>query len=164
MSEQPQWKGTISHMGIVDLTWAESEEDLAGITGFENIGVLRVAPKLYRYVISKPMRNVGVVEQSDPTRGPKQEITGQARLTGAYLASGDPETTLEIMGQLVVLPPLEAIGFKQVRVMGQMILPRGSEAILSAKLGSLHGNIIYYPADKGAPRLFMGKEQEAEGL
>ena len=148
--------GHIGRIGILDLTWAKSEEDLSEIEGIEKVGVLRVPEHLYKFVCSIPMDKVGVVE---PVKlGPRKELTGQNRVSGEFLAGGDPEATLTITGQLFVAPPLEEIGFKAIDLTGMMFVPRGSEGKLSSKLGNVTGQIIYYPTDKGTPRLFQGEE------
>ncbi|MBN1400783.1 MAG: hypothetical protein JXA74_08090 [Anaerolineae bacterium] len=157
-NEEQERSGIIRNMGILDLTWAESPEDLAEIKGIENVGVVRVRDELYPYVVRLPMHKVGVVERTHGKPGPTKELTGNTRLTGAYLAAGEPDTTLSITGTVVVMPPLEAIGFKELRITGMLILPEGSEALISPKLGNLTGQILYLPADAGAPRFFNGKE------
>jgi hypothetical protein len=84
------------------------------------------------------------------------------RLTGDFLARGDPDTTLVLTGQVIVTPPVTEIGFREIRVTGQLVLPRGCEAEVSAKLGNVTGQVIYCSFDKGMPRFFMG-ERESVG-
>ena len=154
----PKLSGEIGHIGILDLSWAKNIKDLAEITKIAHVGVVRVPEHLYEHIFSIPLKHVGIVEKVPRAKGAKTELTGQTRVTGEFLANGDPETTLVVTGTLVVMPPLESIGFSEIRVTGQLILPRGTEGILSTKLGSLNGQIVYCSFDKGLPRLFMGKE------
>ena len=152
----PKWSGRIGNTGILDLTWAKSQEDLAEITAIENVGVVRAPEDLYTFVCSIPMEHVGVVEPATPGR--RMELTGNTRIGGDFLANGDAETALAVTGNTFVTPPLERIGFRELRVIGNLFVPRGSEAALGAKLRHLIGNIIYYPADKGIPRFWMDGE------
>jgi len=63
------------------------------------------------------------------------------------------------MGQTIVLPPVTEIGYKGIEVMGQLILPRGREGIVSSKLGNVKGHILYCSFEHGEPRLIMGEER-----
>ena len=152
MTEQ---SGRIEKMGILDLTWAESAEDLGKITSIEKVGVVLVPEHLHRFVLEIPMKEVGLVRWLPS--GPKKVLSGQIRVTGEFLAGGDEETTLVVAGQLIVTPPVERIGFKGLYLMGQMVLPRGSEELVSTKL-DMTGQMIYYGTDKGTPRFFLSKE------
>jgi hypothetical protein len=151
-----KWSGRVGNTGILDLTWAKSIEDLNEITAIENVGIVRVPEHLYAFVASIPQEKVGMVETA--ASGPQKTLTGQVRLTGDFLAAGDPETTLVVTGVLFILPPLVKIGFREIRLTGIILLPRGSEGVISNKLGSLTGNVVYYSADASMPRLFMGQE------
>jgi hypothetical protein len=156
-AEKEKEKGTFHNMGFLDLSWAKTMEDIAHITSIHNIGVLRVPEQLYELVCSLPMHNVGIIERVPS--GDKIEISGQSRVSGEFLAAGEPDTMLLVTGQLFVTPPLESIGFKEVRVTGQMFLPRGSEKVLTGKLRRLTGQILYYRGDAGAPRVFSNGEE-----
>jgi hypothetical protein len=148
--------GNIENEGMLDLTWAQTEDDLKSITSLTNIGLVRVPVHLLGYFSSIPRTNVGLIY---PVKhGPKKEMTGQVRLTGEFLAKGDPETTLMISGQFIVMPPVESVGFKDITVIGQLILPRGSEGIISSKLGEVIGQVFYVSWDKGTPRFFLGSD------
>ena len=151
-----EWSGTVGHVGILDLTWAKSPEDLARVTSIEDVGIVQVSKELYGYVISIPQQSVGMVQVV--ASGPHQSVTGSLRMTGDFLAHGNPETILDVTGCLLVLPPVEEIGFKQIVVNGVLALPRGSEGILSAKLGDVTGAVTFYPADQGTPRFITDNE------
>ena len=152
-----KWSGHIGHIGILDLSWAKTEEDLSGIEKIEHVGVVRVPEHLYQYVISIPCHHVGSIEVTG--RGPTQELTGKNRVSGDFLAAGDPGATLSVTGELLITPPLQEIGFRAIRLTGMMLAPRESEALISGKLERITGQIIYYPTDKGPPRLFRNKER-----
>ena len=109
------WSGKIGHIGILDLGWAKTVEDLSYIESIEHVGIVRVPDHLYEYVTSIPLQHVGSIQRISQCET-EREITGQTRVTGEFLASGDPNTTLVVTGKLVVTPPLESIGFKEIRV------------------------------------------------
>ena len=155
--DQGRRRGSYHNMGFLDLSWAKTLEDLAHIENIHNIGVLRIPEHLYEFVSSLPMHNVGFIERVPS--GDKMEISGQSRVSGDFLAAGEPDTTLLVTGQLFVTPPLESIGFKELRVTGQMFLPRGSERALTGKLRRLTGQILYYRSDAGMPRVFSDGEE-----
>lgn len=152
----PKLSGDISNEGMLDLSWAQTEEDLKGITSLTNIGMIRIPVNLMGVISAIPRTNVGFIYPIKP--GLKKELFGQLRLTGDFLARGDPETTLVVVGQFIVIPPVESVGFKDISVIGQMILPRGSEAVISGKMSDLMGQIFYITWDKGTPRFFLGNE------
>jgi len=155
--EGERHRGAFHNMGFLYLSWAKTPEDIAHITSIHNIGVLRVPEHLYEFVCSLPMHNVGFIERVPS--GEKMEISGQSRVSGEFLAAGEPNTMLLVTGQLFVTPPLESIGFREVRVTGQMFLPRGSEHVLTGKLRRLTGQILYYRSDAGMPRIFADGEE-----
>jgi hypothetical protein len=129
--------GRVGNTWILDLTWAQSVADLSEITAIENVGIVRVPEHLRAFVASIPQEKVGLVESA--AQGPKKSLTGQVRLTGDFLAAGDPETALDVTGVLFVLPPLVKIGFREIRLTGLLFLPRGSEGLLSNKqIGRAH--------------------------
>jgi hypothetical protein len=108
-------------------------------------------------VIAIPMDHVGLIEAVEP--GVTKDIAGATRVAASFLAAGDPETTLAVMGTLVITTPITEIGFKKLRVMGVLLAPEGSEAALGERLDSVKGVVAYYPLDKGAPRFFMDKAE-----
>lgn len=150
-------RGAVHNLGFLDLSWAKSIADVENITSLHNIGFLRVPENLYDFIMSLPMHNIGFVDRVPS--GDKMEIAGQSRVSGDFLASGDPNTMLVVTGQLFVSPPLESIGFKELLVTGQLFLPRGSERVLTGKLKRLTGQVLYYRADAGAPRVFSDGEE-----
>lgn len=152
----PKLSGCISNEGMLDLTWAQTEDDLKAVTSFENIGLIRVPVHLLGVVSAIPRTNVGLVYPVKP--GLRKELFGQVRLTGDFLAKGDPETTLVVTGQFIVIPPVESVGFKEINVLGQLVLPRGSEGVISSKLSDVFGQIFYISWDKGTPRFFLGSD------
>ncbi|HZP83571.1 MAG TPA: hypothetical protein VFB21_18140 [Chthonomonadaceae bacterium] len=146
-------KGHIKQMGILDLRSAKAPEDLAGITQIEQVGVVLIPEHLTTALANIPMKEVGSIA-AIPQGDNVQLQLGQVRLSGEALAAGDSETILILVGQTFITSPVKQVGYKSVRVMGQLFAPRGSEAALSAKV-SVEGQNFFLP--EGA-RLFMGED------
>jgi hypothetical protein len=151
-----KWSGAIGNTGILDLTWVKSADELSEVTSIDNVGIVRVSESLYNSAISIPQHNVGLIQMA--ATGSRQAMTGSLRVTGDFLAHGAPDTILDITGCLLVLPPVNEIGFKGICVNGILAMPRGSEGMLSSKLGNVTGVVAFYPADKGTPRVIEGDE------
>lgn len=151
MSER---KGAIKNMGMLDLTSAKTAEELSGITSMENVGVVLVPEHLTAALAGIPSQNVGSVVPVP--QGAKMNLqVGQTRLSGEALAAGPEDAILVLVGQIIITTPVEQVGYKELRVVGQLLAPRGSETALGAKLANLTGQAVYYP--EGA-RLIMGSE------
>lgn len=146
-------KGRIREMGILDLRAAKTPEDLREITSIEEVGVVLIPEHLAVALAGIPMHEVGTIA-AIPVGANIQAQIGQIYLTGEALAAGDPETILVVVGQLWIKTLVTQVSYKEVRVIGQAIAPRGSEAGFGAKL-SVQGQIIYIPAEA---RLMMGDE------
>lgn len=82
--------------------------------------------------------------------------SGQAKLNSSVLANanGSPEDILLVGGQLLVTGKIESVGFKQIYVAGQALLPRAAEELLSPYL-QVFGQAIWYT---GTPRTFSGDD------
>ncbi len=154
--EQPTGpvKGHIREMGMLDLRSAKTPEDLSGITSIEEVGVILIPEHLTTVLATIPMKEVGMIA-SVPEGANVQTQLGQVRLSGEALAAGDPEAILVVVGQLFITTPVTQIGYKQIRGIGQVFAPRGSEGALGAKL-QIQGQVFYLPADA---RTIMGDEK-----
>jgi len=149
-----EMQGGIKNMGMLDLTSAKTPEELSNITALKNVGMILIPEHLTAALAGIPMQNVGGVVPV-PQGVNVKLLAGQTKLTGEALANGDSETILIMAGQLFVTTPVEKVGYKELRVTGQLLAPRGSESAISAKLASITGQVIYYP--EGA-RLTVGEE------
>jgi len=90
-----------------------------------------------------------------PADGKVNCLTGQTQLTGEALEGGDPDTTLILVGQTFISTPVRQVGYKDIRIVGQLFATRGSEGALSAKISNMTGQNFFLPPD---PRIFMGQE------
>jgi len=146
--------GHISDVGMLDLTSAQTPEDLGRITGRSDIGAILIPEHLAAALAGIPMQDIGAIIPI-ASGSHVDMITGQTKLTGDSLAAGDPETILVIVGQVIVTTRVEKVGYKGLQIVGQMIAPRGSETALASKVKRLSGQLLY--CAEGA-RIFMGSE------
>ncbi|QHW29820.1 hypothetical protein GZH47_02540 [Paenibacillus rhizovicinus] len=151
---------TIENLGMLDLTGKKTDE-LSGIALIQNVGLILVPQSLSDALMKVPQRNVGLtVSLPEPTNpDAKMKLyTGQLTLSGEVFsnAGGSPDDILVIAGQVVISSPIVNVGYGDIIIAGQILAPKGSEALLSAKLTRLTGQIIYYKSD--APRIFIGND------
>lgn len=85
-------------------------------------------------------------------------LSGQPKLSGAALANkaGTPDDILIAAGQFTVTGAVPELGYREVVVLGQAILPRSSEDVIGPALQT-SGQTIWYSGNN--PRLFMGNEE-----
>ena len=146
--------GHIHDMGLLDLRFAKTPEDLSHISRISDIGMVLVSEQVAAALMRIPMNDVGTVV-TVPQGAQVNCLTGQTRLSGEALAGGDPESILFIAGQFFITSTVTSIGYKELRVAGQVFAPRGSEAAITAKLTQMTGQVFYLPAN---PRVIMGEE------
>lgn len=146
--------GRISDIGVLDLRFVRDEEELKAIRSISDVGVVLVPERLGGALMGVEMSDVGNVVRV-PDEGKLQTFSGQTKVTGEALAAGDPESVLLIVGQLFVSTPCETVGYKEIRVIGQLIATRGSETALMAKLTEVNGQVLYLPPNA---RLILGDE------
>jgi hypothetical protein len=152
--EVPTPAGHIREMSILDLRSAKTPEDLNGITGISEVGCILIPEHLTMALMRIPMHEVGVVAPIPQDANVVLQV-GQIKLTGEALASGNADSILFIVGQLFLTTPVTSIGYKELRVTGQILAVRGSEAALGAKLRDFTGQTLYLPSK---PRIIMGEE------
>lgn len=145
---------SIKDVGMLDLRYAKSAEDLAEISSISDVGVILISEDLIGALGRIDIKDVGTIVPI-PTNGNVNCMTGQTRLTGEALASGDPETILVLVGQTFITTPVTSVGYKEIRVCGQLFAVRGSEIALTAKISHLTGQNFFLPADH---RIVMGEE------
>ncbi|WP_199615801.1 hypothetical protein [Paenibacillus alkalitolerans] len=148
---------TIENLGVLDLIEMKPE-DLAAVTQIQNVGVI-IAPEALSGALMKiPQRNVGMTVTIPPSSGKIKLLTGQLTVDGEAFAnrSGSPEDMLVIAGQIIITSEIEAVGFKEVIVAGQIIAPKKAERALVGAVTRLTGQIAYYTGE--SPRLFVGND------
>lgn len=147
--------GEICNLGVLDLRFATSPDDLSGIVSLKNIGVILIPEALSAALARIPSQNIGAIAPI-PDGANVDILNGQTHLTGAGLANGNPERILMVVGQAFVDDIVESVGYREIRVVGQLFAPRGSEAAISSKLSYMNGQVFYLTAN---PRVFMGSSE-----
>jgi len=147
-------KGHIKNVGMLDLRFAKTPQDLGNILSISNVGAVLVPEHLAGILAGIPTENIGGVIPI-PQDVKVNCVTGQVRLSGESLAAGDPETILLVAGQAFITGEITTVGYKEIRVFGQIFAPRSGQGALSAKMGQLSGQNFYLPSD---PRMIMGEE------
>jgi hypothetical protein len=131
-------------MGVLDLTTANTPEDLSGISAIEDVGVVLVPEHLMMALLRIPLREVDNIVPV-PQGSRFKLLLGQTRLPGEALAAGDAETICVIVGELFVTTSVAEVGYRGLWITGQLLAPRGSENAIGAKIASLRGQVLYYP-------------------
>jgi hypothetical protein len=141
----------IREVALLDLTGANAEQALAGVTRIADVAAILVSESLLAKLSSIPMEHVAATVPVPDGSHPRV-FTGQVLLSGEALAipENDPSDILVVTGQLVITSPVERVGYKQLIVMGQILAPVGSETALGAGLTRISGQLIYYPYTPGA--------------
>jgi len=151
---EPDAFGVIHDVGMLDLRYAKVPEDLAHIRAIRDVGLVLVPEHLAGVLAGLSISDVGGVVPI-PQDGEVKCLIGQARITGAMLEAGNPEAILVIAGQAFITGDVKRVGYKEIRVFGQLFAPRSGEAAISAKLAQLNGQNFFLPSDA---RTFMGEE------
>jgi len=148
----------LENMGVLDLTGVNAE-DLANVTSIRNNGVVIVPQSLSSALSRIPQQNNGCICLVPHTTGKVKVLTGQVSLGGEFFANtnGAPEDVVVIAGQAVITSPVEKIGYQDVVLAGQLILPKGSDAVLGSALSRMVGQVVYY-SNTSNVRLFIGED------
>lgn len=82
---------------------------------------------------------------------------GQVKLNATALTNptGDSEDILLLAGQITITGEVKEVGYKQVYLLGQALIPKANEAILSPYL-QVFGQVIWY---SGEPRALNGNDE-----
>ncbi len=147
--------GEIRNVAVLDLTGAKAPDGLDAVTRIENVAVVLVPEPLMQRLMSIPMANVATVVPVPAGADVKVQV-GELTMSGEALAGGDQETYLVVVGELLITTPVQAVGYKGLIVVGEVIAPEGSETALAASLKRLMGGTIYYPAG-GRVRTLSGE-------
>lgn len=147
-------RGVIHDVGVLDLRYAKSPEELRKIKGIHDVGVIIVSEEAASALTEMSINDVGSIVAL-PSNVPVNCLTGQIKLTGDALKGGDPETILVVVGQAFITTTVTEIGYKEIRIVGQLLAPRDSQQALSSKLTQVRGQVLYGPAGS---RQVMGSD------
>ena len=151
-TEQPTAKKQIHNIGFLDLRSYKTAEDLGNIASIHNVGVVLVPESLAGALSKIEMSDIGSVV-SIPDGENVACMMGQTKLTGEALEKGNAESILVLVGQTFITSACQSVGYKEIRVHGQLFATCGSEAAIGAKLTHLSGQNFYLPEN---PRFVMG--------
>src|SRR5256885_1792767 len=101
------------------------------------------------------VRNVALLDLTTMT--PEALARAESiRIRGDLLANpnGGPDDIVLAAGTLLITSPVPRIGFRQLIVVGSLLAPEESEAVLGPALTTV-GDVIWYTAP---PRVFTGKD------
>lgn len=149
----------IRNVALLDLSGAQADSALEGVTRISNVAAILVPERLLPKLSSIPMHNVAAtVPLRDGQR--VRVMSGQITLSGEALANAGDQSpdALVIAGQLVVTSPISNIGYADLIVLGEVIAPSGSETALGAGLSRLSGEIVYYPYVEGGTVRIVGSQ------
>jgi hypothetical protein len=138
--------GHIEDVGMLDLRWAKTAEDIGNIVSMEDVGVVLIPEHLAGALGRVSMEDVGAIIPIPPGDN-VNVMSGQVKLTGEMLAGGNPEAILVLVGQAHITTAVQSVGYKELRIYGQLYAPRGSEAAISGKLTQFSGQVFYLPAN-----------------
>lgn len=145
---------TIRDMGVLDLRYAKSPDDLQEIDAIHDVGVVLISEDAAAAFGRILLHDVGSVVTL-PSNVPVNCMTGQLTITGETLKNGDPDTVLVLVGQTTIVGEITSIGFKEIRGVGQLVVPRAGQSVFSAKLANMTGQLLYVPDNC---RIILGVE------
>ncbi len=144
MSEtEPAAEGVVLRdQPVLDLSHLTSPDQMAGISRIEDVAVVVVPQSLAGAYAAISVSDVaGTIFVPDGAN---------VRLhSGAMVAGGDglgaADDVLVVIGMLVITSPVTGPVPQRIYVVGSVIAPRGSEALLGPALAGGSGSVSYYP-------------------
>ena len=136
--------GVIHDVGLLDLRSAKDAERLKGIKAIHDVGTIIISDTLQSMLAGIAISDVGMVVPVPEGANVSVQV-GQLRMSGEALAEPAEDTILVLVGQILITSPVRKVGYREIRMMGQILAPRGSEAALAAKVSNITGQIVYYP-------------------
>jgi hypothetical protein len=146
MSGTAEGQRVISGQGLVDFRHLTSADDLAGISRIEGVGAVIVPESLAGAFQRIPQEEVGAVVYV-PDGANVRVHTGALMVGGDGLGAADD--VLVVIGLLVITSPLTGEVPRQVRVVGLVLAPWGSEHALGPALAGGVGSVQYYRYHQG---------------
>jgi hypothetical protein len=145
-SEPVEDRRVISGEAVVDFSHLTSPEDLAAIARIEGVATVIVPRSLAAAYARIPTSDVAATVFV-PDGANIRVHTGSLTVSGDGL--GAPDDVLVVIGMLVITSPVTGEVPRQVTVVGQVLAPRGSEAVLGRVLGGGAGSVSYYRYTEG---------------
>jgi len=136
----------ISGEAVADLSHLTSPEDLAAIARIEGVATVIVPRSLAGAYARIPTSDVAATVFV-PDDANIRVHTGSLTVSGDGLGAADD--VLVVIGMLVITSPVTGEVPRQITVVGQVLAPRGSEAVLGRVLGGGSGSVSYYRYAEG---------------
>jgi hypothetical protein len=114
----------------------------------KTVGTALVPEAFLAHFSTLPIGTVGDLVVVPTAAGGKVKVRkGYIQMSGEALASGtgNPADILVVNGRLLITSPAEAVGYRQIIVVGQLLAPASSRSLLEAALSCLIGEVLYYP-------------------
>jgi hypothetical protein len=127
---------------VLDLSHLTSPDQLAGISRIEDVAVVVVPQSLAGAYAAISVSDVaGTIYVPD---GANVRLHSGAMVVGGD-GLGGVDDVLVIVGMLVITSPVAGPVPQRIYVVGSVIAPRGSEALLGPALAGGSGSVSYYP-------------------
>lgn len=150
----------VRNEGILDLSHLRAAEELTAIERIENIGAVIVPESLAAAYARIPTAHVGATVFVPDDAQLKIHV-GQLVAGGDGL--GTDEDVVIVIGTLVITSPVTEPLPRQIRVVGAVLAPRGSEAALGPRLAGTIGDVQYYRHVPGQTVKVMTGQVTLEG-
>ncbi len=145
---EPDARGVIQDVAVLDLTASTRPEELAHIRRIEDVAVILVRESAASALTRIDMSDVASVVQV-PEHGIPRVHTGTLVLTGeAFADEKNKDDVLVVTGTLIATEPVRRVALAGVIVTGTVLAPEGSEA-LAAALTRLTGTFDTFPYREG---------------
>lgn len=152
--------GVIRQRGVLDLSRFTSADDLADIRGIDQIGVAIVPDSLAVPFSRIPSTHVGSVIYV-PSGANVRVHTGALVLGGDGLGSADD--VLVVVGAMLITSPVTGAVPRAIHVIGSILAPKGSEAVLGPALGDGTGAVYYFTYHEGQDIKVSGGQVKMSG-
>lgn len=134
-------EGVISRRDLLDLSPLRTPDDLAHITAVDRVATVIVPESLAAAYARIPTSRVATTLYV-PDGANVRVHTGMLVVGGDGVGSADD--VLIVIGLLIITSPITGPVPRQVRVVGSVLAPRGSEPALGPALAGGVGSVTYY--------------------
>jgi hypothetical protein len=145
-SEPVEGGRVISGEVVADFSHLTQPEELAAIARIEGVATVIVPRSLAAAYARIPTSDVAATVFV-PDGANIRVHTGSLTVGGDGLGGADD--VLVVIGMLVITSPVTGEVPRQITVVGQVLAPRGSEAVLGRVLGGGSGSVSYYRYAEG---------------
>jgi hypothetical protein len=145
-SEPVEERRVISGQAVADFSHLTSPEELAAIARIEGVATVIVPESLAAAYARIPTSDVAATVFV-PDGANVRVHSGSLTVSGDGLGAADD--VLVVIGMLVITSPVTGEVPRRITVVGLVLAPRGSEAVLGRALGGGSGSVSYYRYTEG---------------